>query len=420
MQAILEDIVAEHAEEAAFLWQQREAAVRAPDYDIEEIAQADERVEAHLDGLRVAGETGWAIAKEIGWELGGEYFTAMSQAIFLGGTHRVAEILKAADGDPNAARGVISAFGWADPRHLQGLVKQLLGTRNPFGQQVGIGACAIHRVNPGPVLTTSLNSSHAGLRARSLKAVGELGLVDLLPQLQRDFEHEDDECRFWAAWSAGLLGHEPAARLLTLFAQVDNPRRRQALELAVRIMAPEASMQWLRSLAADRRQLRWALIGAGVQGDPAWLEPLMGQFGNEEVARVAGEAFQMITGLNIFRESLEVLEAVEQQPEPAEGEVPEGWDEDDEEPDLGEDLGLVVPDPEKMTAWYEANGQRFTPGRRYFCGQPLSPENCQRILREGQQRQRSGAALERVIASPGSVLFETRAPGARQLAAIMA
>ena len=411
---ILEDVVAEHAEEAAFLWQQREAAVRAPDFDLGELAEADERVEAHLDGLRVAGRAGWDIGKELGWDLGGEYFTAMAQAIHHQETEWVREVLVAAEGDAAATRGLISAFGWADARHLQGLVKQLLETSNPFGRQVGIGACAVHRVNPGDVLATALNDNHAGLRARALKAIGELGLAELAPQAERDIEHEDDECRFWAAWSAALLGSAPALPILKLFAQVDNPRRRQALELAIRVAPNAEAMEWLRMLGKDREQVRWALIGAGIQGDPVWLKPLLGQFANQEVARVAGESFEMITGLNIFRESLEVLEEVEIQPEPEEGEVIEGWDDDLEDEDLGEDLGLVVPDPEKMQPWFESNQDRFPAGQRLLCGRPISPENSHEILRQGLQRQRRGAALELVVAQPGSRLYETRAPGFRQ------
>ena len=46
----------------------------------------------------------------------------------------------------------------------------------------------------------------AGLRARALKAVGELGLADHRVTAEANLQHEDDECRFWAAWTAGLLG----------------------------------------------------------------------------------------------------------------------------------------------------------------------------------------------------------------------
>ena len=55
---INQDVVAQHAEEAAFLWIMRNEAVRAPHYTLKDLAKLDERVEAHLDGLRVADNSG--------------------------------------------------------------------------------------------------------------------------------------------------------------------------------------------------------------------------------------------------------------------------------------------------------------------------------------------------------------------------
>ena len=112
MSLILDDVLEEHAEEAAFLWQQREAAVRAPDYDIEELAEVDERLEAHLDGLRIGGEKSWEINRDLGWDLSGEYFTAMSIAIMLARQDHVSEVLDEAEGDQEASRGIISALCW--------------------------------------------------------------------------------------------------------------------------------------------------------------------------------------------------------------------------------------------------------------------------------------------------------------------
>src|SRR5579859_5365614 len=61
---IIPTIVSQHAEEAAFLWLLRDNAVYAPHYNLRDLIRLDERVEAHLDGLRVAGDPGWELVKE--------------------------------------------------------------------------------------------------------------------------------------------------------------------------------------------------------------------------------------------------------------------------------------------------------------------------------------------------------------------
>lgn len=407
MSLILDDVIEEHAEEAAFLWQQREAAVRAPDYDIDDIAEADDRVEAHLDGLRIGGEKSWETSMDLGWELAGEYFTAMSIAIRLSRADYADEILTAAEGNLEAARGIVSALGWVEPRLLNGLVKNLLLSDAPYRRMIGIGACAVHRVHPRTHLFNALQSDDTALLARALKAAGELGDIESLHQVKSHLEHPDNGCRFQAARTAVLLGDKSALRILSLFARSDNAYRRAAMNVVFRAMEPAAAQQFIKQLASDRSEVRYALIASGIQGDPVYLPALMRQFENEELARVAGEAFEMITGLNIFRESLEIIPEI-----PDQAAAEDVGDDDDE--DLGEDLGLVVPDPAKMTPWYEKNKDRFLAGQRYLCGQPVSIESCRAILATGLQRQRQAAAIELVLAEPGRKLFETRAIGERQ------
>ena len=50
------DIFEEHFSEAAFLQSQWERALRGPHYNLEETAQLEERLLAHLDGLVLGGE----------------------------------------------------------------------------------------------------------------------------------------------------------------------------------------------------------------------------------------------------------------------------------------------------------------------------------------------------------------------------
>jgi len=65
---ILREIVRQHAEMAAFLWTVYDWHLlhpgENPDMDEVRLARLVERLEAHLDGLRVAGEEGRKIAQE--------------------------------------------------------------------------------------------------------------------------------------------------------------------------------------------------------------------------------------------------------------------------------------------------------------------------------------------------------------------
>lgn len=65
---IIENIVRQHAEQAAFLWTVYDQALlnpeENPDMDADRLARVVEQLEAHLDGLRVAGEDGTRIAQE--------------------------------------------------------------------------------------------------------------------------------------------------------------------------------------------------------------------------------------------------------------------------------------------------------------------------------------------------------------------
>lgn len=64
---VLHEIVRQHAEMAAFLWTVYDRSLlypeENPDMDGERLARVVERLNAHLDGLRVAGEAGVEISE---------------------------------------------------------------------------------------------------------------------------------------------------------------------------------------------------------------------------------------------------------------------------------------------------------------------------------------------------------------------
>ena len=109
----LPNVLSQHAEEAAFLWLLRDVAVASAHHDLESLTRLDDRLEAHLDGLRIAGEVGWQAA----WSEfeahpePGETFAAAVLAFESAHPTRTQQVLDAIKADPSLIRAVVSAFG---------------------------------------------------------------------------------------------------------------------------------------------------------------------------------------------------------------------------------------------------------------------------------------------------------------------
>lgn len=74
------------------------------------------------------------------------------------------------------------------------------------------------------------------------------------------------------------------------------------------------------------------------------------------------------------------------------------------------------PNPQLIEKWWFTHRLQFTNGTRYLCGQPMTIESLNQVLRTGKQRQRRAAAIELAMRQPGTPLFNTSAPGFRQQA----
>ncbi|MDG6025323.1 MAG: TIGR02270 family protein [Candidatus Brocadia sp.] len=401
-------IIEQHAEDAAFHWLLRDSAVYAPHYSLKDLSKLDNRVEAHIDGLRIAGEEGWKIANEVlAMEDAGEIFTLAALAFESGNETRIHNVVEAGSVSPELSRGIVSALGWLPYQQAEGFIKKLFNEQSPTLRRIGIAASAVHRQDPGQALSDTLTDPDSLLRARALKAVGELGRKDLLSLVKRDFHIENEKCRFYAAWSAALLGDETSIPVLCDLTKGDSAFAEKACSMALRRMNLSEAHQLQGELANHNETKRIAIIGAGVIGDPASIPWLIQMMGIPEIARIAGESFTMITGVDIAYEDLE-------------GEWPEGFEAgptespEDEDVEMDPDEDLPWPKPELIQDWWKKNSNKFKNGTRYLLGKPITSENLQQALKTGRQRQRYAAALELSLMQPGLPLFEVRVPGYRQ------
>lgn len=408
--SVIPDVIAQHAEEAAFLWILRRGATRKPNFSIVDLSDLDMRVDSHLDGLYLAGEPAWNICqKELGLKGPGELFAAAAVAFAQCDNEKIEIVLAAAAKAPMEVSGIASALGWLPQALAQPLINKLTLSSEALHRYVGITAAAAQRHNPGSVLTTAVEEADLRIRARAMRAVGELGICELLPALRYNFTSTDPACRYWAAWSYALRADAPmtALEVLREIAESDSIFREGAAAMAVRRMNVVSALTWYDKFLSKLSNFRIAILTAGALGDSdavPWLIDLMRQ---KELARVAGEAFTTITGADLDQLKLEMRPPKDVETGPTDNQA-----DDSVEMDL--DDKLPWPDRDLIKAWWDKNKGRFKAGTRYLCGQPIAESHLQHVLRYGYQRQRYAAALELAMMNPGQPLFNVCAPGFRQ------
>ncbi|APZ94364.1 TIGR02270 family protein [Fuerstiella marisgermanici] len=407
---IVEPVIAIHAEHAADAWADRCGAVERPDYYLADLKQIDNRISENLDGLVVAASRIWDLLAQ-GLE-GGEpaaVFTAAVVAVTEGNRDWMSQVLEVVV-DKYTAKAMASAIAWVGAGNDHRLTSQLLASENPLHQHAGLAANAIQGIAlPDDLFQRRDLTSHP----RFLKSIGELGLTSLRRPCSSQLSSDNVEARFWAAWSCRLLGDSSAKRELMDIVTNEPDFAEKACPLIARGEAYAATADWLGKLAANAELQRLALVTTGAIADPVLAPWLIEFMANEELAPAAGEAFSMITGVDLEREDLTVDA----------GEVDESAGASDEASGKAEpadtDAPLPVPDPSLVKGWWAENGGRFKPGKRYLAGKTINRDNLWTVLAEGPQRQRAAAAIELALLEPGKPLFNVRAKVGDQVRRIL-
>jgi uncharacterized protein (TIGR02270 family) len=406
---IVANVVQQHADDAAALASNRLALVDAPYATLQRLRRYDQRLASHLDGLMIAGESARVfVDAALETPSSGAVFLVTRRALDEHDDAELDKILGLVQAVQGIGAGLLSAFEWAEPTRLQGTAASLLRDQDGFRRMVGVAACAMHRVDPGLVSGQYLQDADPTVRARSFRAAGELGLAELVSSCGAASCGDDGpEVQFWAAWSAVLLGDRNIALdVLTKHGLAPGAYRARSLRLVLQAMSSSASHSILRQLARDP-QIRWVIHGSGIAGDPVYVPWLIKRMAEPNTARLAGEAFTLITGVDLGAAALDL-------PAPENFESGPNDDPDDENVEMDPDDGLPWPDSDRIQRWWVENAKRFQTGTRYFMGAPVTHEHCIEVLKNGYQRQRILAAHYLCLLDPGTPLFNTSAPAWRQ------
>jgi uncharacterized protein (TIGR02270 family) len=335
-------------------------------------------------------------------------FACCVLAIETGNPERVVSILSSPAGEAyDALQHAIAALCWAARREATECVDWLRQVDVPQLRAIAIAAMGARRADPGALLEAALADPSPLLRARAYRTTGELGRTDLTAPISSGFKDDDPECRFWSAWAAARMGAAEPLDVLADIAWEGGPRAEQALDLLMRRLEVARANAWLRDLAGLPERRRSVIRATGVIGDPIYIPWLIERMNEPAATRLAGEAFSMITGVDLAYRDLDVRPPTDVQSGPND-------DPKDENVALDEDDRLPWPDPAKVGDLWTKNKARFSVGTAYFLGKPKASADWLEALSDAFQRQRRAAALELAIRQPNWAMFEVRARGRMQ------
>jgi uncharacterized protein (TIGR02270 family) len=401
-------IVQKHAEDAAFLWVRRNAAVRTNHYTFQQQLRLDHRVDANLDGLRIAGAVGWSACLEqlTSYPEEGQVFAASVVALASLEQPRIEQVMDRAYRADDTARAFVSALGYHPFEHVRPLLVRWLASKSAFELYHAVAGFAVHRRDPGARLSDLCEHPAPRVKARAMQAAAELARKDLAATLYEQLFDETWGGR--ASLSLAALGIRDADVIERLIAAVETERLGWQAASLLAALDPTRAISCVTHWSRSGRD-RAALATIEGLGDVRFMPDLIRWMGDDDVAHLAGETFRMMTGVDLDESDL--------QREPARsvlGDTPHGCPQLDGEHDLSRPSQLAV------ARWWREHENRFSVGTRYVAGlatginaggclEETHVNNLLGIAQQGRPRQRCLAAMQLQLAQPKSPSLATHA-----------
>ena len=175
----IQAVLSQHADEAAFLWTSRARAVGDPTYSLRSLARLDDRVEAHLDGLRIAGEAAWRLCQSR-LESGeaSEVFPLAVLAFEAGDRERMRDVLIVGCVSAETRRALVSALDESTLR-----TQVLLTTHSPDlleAEEVKHGNVRVVRMIDGKTVIGPVDAADIEIVEREFNTLAGLEREDRL------------------------------------------------------------------------------------------------------------------------------------------------------------------------------------------------------------------------------------------------
>jgi uncharacterized protein (TIGR02270 family) len=299
---IAEEIVRQHVELAAFCWAQRDTLSLDDPIDAETIREIDQRVEANLDGLRIAGPAAWPVIEAVVEDFPekGELFVAGWTAIEQSDLQRLDKAV-ALGAELDQPRGLVGALAWHTLAKIGPILREWVGEHDGFKRYLGVAACVEHKVDPKQWLDRLVCDPDPKVRATALRLAGTLGRADLVAHMGDALNASDESVRLWAGWALTELGRaDLASAELRRAAVAGGPDALSALRGAIKAGPEKDVKAWMGGLMQAPATAAVAVRGVGMLGNRSALAWLVERMREPSVAVAAAAAF-----LELFPEARE-------------------------------------------------------------------------------------------------------------------
>ncbi|MGB3314264.1 MAG: hypothetical protein WBB85_07610, partial [Albidovulum sp.] len=302
LQGIVDEIVREHVQLAAFQWAQHRTLSQAYPPDQAAAGDIDARLRANLDAIEIAGDAAWPFILDQFEDFpeAGELFVAAYLAMVRGDRRRIDQSLWMAHQHPRARSGLAGALAWFPPDLSAPTVRRMLDAESAVQRAVALDVLAAHGADAGHRLVGFLKNASAMVRASACTLAAATGRADCAAEISKHASAPDPDLRLAAASALARLGRTDAA-FVPLKTEIEGggPHSLAALRRLSETSEATDFRTYLGDLYQCGNTRSLAVRGIGMTGDRGHLDWLIGQMEVRETAVAAGESF-----LELFPEAL--------------------------------------------------------------------------------------------------------------------
>jgi len=412
--SVLLPMIEDHLDAAAFTSHLWERALVSPLCGIGRVAVDQERrLLSSLEGLGLGGAvtTEQVLMPALDDEDPRRAFAGALALLERDGTDAVSEIGKRLE-DPKKRATAMRALGLSANGEIEGLLRRMVGQRTS-SLAPALEVLAFRGARLGPEIGDLLCETDPAVLAAALLAArasgkGPGGGVSRL-RINAALESSEAAVRD-AGIELGLMHGMQSAWAASRKAVESGALGNGTAALVLAMSGESSDLNLLLSALANKDHRAAVLFALGFCGRAEAAQACLEHMKDPKAARIAGEAFSAITGLELRGELCVEEDRKRKKLVPLE--------EDDLDANLvpGPEKDLPVPNVAGVEQWWSKNRTRFNPALRYVNGLALNGSALIEAFRSATMRRRHALAFEIAVRTRGEVRIETRTWAKLQLA----